>query len=53
MNFMLGRIIKKKDGKLYFDEGKIIVRIAEEMYKKLNPYTGKEIMGLRSERYIR
>lgn len=49
MNFMLGRIIKK-DGKLYFDEGKIIVRIAEEMYKKLNPYTGKEIiMGLRSE----
>ena len=49
MNFMLGRIIKK-DGKLYFDEGKIIVRIAEEMYKKLNPYAGKEIiMGLRSE----
>ncbi len=49
MNFMLGRIIKK-DGKLYFDEGKVIVRIAEEMYKKLNPYTGKEIiMGLRSE----
>ena len=33
MNFMLGRIIKK-DGKLYFDEGKVIVRIAEEMYKK-------------------
>ena len=49
MNFMLGKIIKK-DGKLYFDEGKVIVRIAEEMYKKLNPYTGKEItMGLRSE----
>lgn len=49
MNFMLGRIIKK-DGRLYFDEGKVIVKIVEEMYKKLNPYAGKEIiMGLRSE----
>ena len=49
MNFMFGRIIKK-DGRYYFDEGKIRVKIVEDMYKILSPYAGKEIiMGLRAE----
>lgn len=49
MNFMNGRIIKK-EGKIYFDEGKILVKVVEEMYKKIEPYLGKEIIfGVRSE----
>ena len=49
MNFMSGRIIKK-EGKLFFYEEKIMVKLVEEMHKKLEPYLGKEIiMGLRSE----
>ena len=49
MNFMNGRIIKK-DGRLYFDEGKIVVKIIEEMHGKLTHYVGKElILGIRSE----
>jgi multiple sugar transport system ATP-binding protein len=49
MNFMNGRIIKK-EGKFYFDEGKILVKAVEDMYKPLNPYLGKDIiMGIRSE----
>lgn len=49
MNFMNGRIIKK-DGKLYFEEGKIIVKLVEEMHKKMEPCVGKEIIfGIRSE----
>ena len=49
MNFMQGRLIKK-EGRLYFDEGKILVKLVEEMHKKLSPYIGKPIiMGLRSE----
>jgi len=49
MNFMLGRIIKK-DGKIYFDEGKIQVKLVEDMYKKISNYVGKEIFfGIRSE----
>jgi multiple sugar transport system ATP-binding protein len=49
MNFMNGRIIKK-EGKLYFDEGKIEVKIVEEMYKILNSYLNKEVtFGIRSE----
>lgn len=49
MNFMNGRIIKK-EGRLYFDEGKITVKIVEDMYKKLMPYEGKDIIfGIRSE----
>lgn len=49
MNFMLGKIIRK-DGRLYFDEGKITVKLVEEMYNKISPYLGKEIfMGIRSE----
>src|SRR3989339_663694 len=49
MNFMQGRLIKK-EGRLYFDEGKILVKLVEEKHKKLYPYIGKPIiMGLRSE----
>ncbi len=49
MNFMLGRIIKK-EGRFYFDEGKIMVKLVEEMYKKMTNYLGKEVyFGIRSE----
>jgi multiple sugar transport system ATP-binding protein len=49
MNFMNGRIIRK-EGKLYFDEGKIIVKLVEDMYKAMMPYVGKDIIfGIRSE----
>ena len=49
MNFMKGKIIKK-DGRIYFDEGKILVKLVEEMHKKITPYIGKEvILGIRSE----
>src|SRR3989338_6746442 len=49
MNFMLGRLIKK-DGRFYFDEGRIIVKLVEEMYKNISPYSGKEVyLGIRPE----
>lgn len=49
MNFMQGRIIKK-EGKLYFDEGKIRVKLVEGMYKKMANYAGLEVIfGIRSE----
>ncbi len=49
MNFMNGKIIKK-EGKLYFNEGRINVRVVEEMYPKMMPYVGKDIIfGIRSE----
>jgi len=49
MNFMRGEIIKK-NGRIYFDEGKFTVRIVEGMYEKINPYLGKEIIfGIRCE----
>jgi len=49
MNFMQGRIIKK-NGRFYFDEGKIKVKIVEEMNDRIAPYTGKEVIfGIRSE----
>lgn len=49
MNFMHGRIIKK-DGRIYFDEGKIRVKIVEDMYNKISPYIGREvILGIRCE----
>lgn len=49
MNFMRGRIIKK-DGRYYFEEGKITIKLVEEMYNKMSAYAGKEIiMGIRSE----
>lgn len=49
MNFMVGRIIKK-DGRMYFDEGKIKVKLVEEMHDKMTPYAGKDVVfGIRSE----
>lgn len=49
MNFMRGKIVKK-NGKLYFDEGKIYVKLVDEMYQKMVSYNGKEVwFGIRSE----
>jgi multiple sugar transport system ATP-binding protein len=49
MNFMQGRIIKK-DGRMYFDEGKFLVKVVDEMYPRLMPYVGYEIIfGIRCE----
>ena len=49
MNFMTGRLIKK-EGRIYFDEGKIAVKLVEDAYPKMTPYLGKEIIfGIRSE----
>ena len=49
MNFINGRIIKK-DGKFFFTEDGFIVKLVEEMYDKLAPYEGKEVIfGIRPE----
>ncbi|MFA5311523.1 MAG: sn-glycerol-3-phosphate ABC transporter ATP-binding protein UgpC [Candidatus Omnitrophota bacterium] len=49
MNFMNGKIIKK-DNRLYFYEGKVNVKLVEDMRQKLAPYVDKEIIfGIRSE----
>ena len=49
MNFMEGRLIKK-DGGLYFDEGKFQVKVTEDMVSKLSSYIGQEItFGIRPE----
>ncbi len=49
MNFMMGRIIKK-EGRIYFDEGKLQVKLVEDMHKGITPYIGRDIiMGIRSE----
>jgi len=49
MNFICGKIIKK-DGRLYFDEGKFKVKIVEQMYKALEKYIDKEVIfGIRPE----
>jgi len=49
MNFMRGKIIKK-DTRLYFYEGKINVKLVEDMRQKLSAYIDKEIiLGIRSE----
>ena len=49
MNFMKGKIIKK-DNRLYFDEGRLHVRIVEDMYNKLKSYIDRDIIfGIRSE----
>jgi len=49
MNFMAGRIIKK-EGRIYFTEGTLTVKLVEEMHKMIAPYIGKEItLGIRSE----
>ena len=43
ISFLEGRIIKKGQ-KYYFDEGKISVKLVEEMYKAIKPYEGKEVI---------
>jgi len=49
MNFMQGRIFKK-DSRIYFDEGKIQVKLIEDVYDKITPYVGEEVVfGIRSE----
>jgi multiple sugar transport system ATP-binding protein len=49
MNFVKGTMIKK-DGKIYFNEGKFQVKVIDAMTKMLTPYIGKEIIfGIRSE----
>lgn len=49
MNFLNGSIVKN-DGRIYFDEGRIRIKIVEEMNDKLLPYVDKEIIfGIRSE----
>ena len=49
MNFMRGSIIKI-EGRIYFSEGKIMVKVVDEMRLKLEPYLGKEVIfGIRSE----
>ncbi|MDD5595262.1 MAG: TOBE domain-containing protein, partial [Candidatus Omnitrophica bacterium] len=49
MNFMQGKFFKK-EGRIFFDEGKIIVKTVEDMNKQLTPYIGREvILGVRSE----
>jgi multiple sugar transport system ATP-binding protein len=49
MNFMRG-MITKKDSRFYFDEGRVRVKIVDDMRQKLTPYLGQEIiLGIRSE----
>jgi multiple sugar transport system ATP-binding protein len=49
MNFMQGRLLKK-DSRIYFDEGRIQVKLVEDMHAKINSYIGREIIfGIRSE----
>jgi len=49
MNFMTGRIIKK-DSRFYFDEGKFMVKLVEEMNSSIAASLNKEVVfGIRSE----
>lgn len=49
MSFMHGRFVKKDD-RIYFDEGKVVVKLIEDMYENVKPYIGKEvILGIRCE----
>ena len=49
INLMKGNIVRK-DRKFYFDEGKFRVKLVDEMYDRLAPYAGKEVvLGIRSE----
>lgn len=49
MNFMHGRLVKK-NGRFYFDEGKVSPAVVLDMYEKLKSYLGKEvILGIRCE----
>ncbi len=49
MNFMSGKIVRK-NGKLYFQEGSVQVKLVDEMAAKMDGFIGKEIVfGIRSE----
>ena len=49
MNFMIGKIIKK-DSRFYFNEGKFIVKLVEEMNSSIEKYLNREVVfGIRSE----
>ncbi len=49
MNFIEG-VIKRIDGKFFFDEGSFQVKVAQEKTAKICPYENKEItMGIRPE----
>jgi multiple sugar transport system ATP-binding protein len=49
MNFMSGSLVKKEN-RIYFDEGRIRVKVVEDMYPRILSYVGKEIIfGIRSE----
>jgi multiple sugar transport system ATP-binding protein len=49
MNFMTGNVIRKND-KLYFNEGKFLVKIVDEMCAKMDAYAGATVVfGIRSE----
>jgi multiple sugar transport system ATP-binding protein len=49
MNFMNGKILQK-NGKFYFTEGKVTVKLVDEMSLKIAPYAGKDVvLGIRSE----
>ncbi|MGE5308855.1 MAG: ABC transporter ATP-binding protein [Deltaproteobacteria bacterium] len=49
MNFMTGTVMRK-NGKLYFLEGRIQVKIVEDMYDRMEAYAGREVIfGIRSE----
>ena len=49
MNFVKGTIIMK-EGRLYFNEGKFVVRVVDAMFKSLEGYVGKELtFGIRPE----
>ena len=49
MNFIDG-VIKRIDGKFYFDEGSFRVRLVNEMAAKIGPYENKEVsFGIRPE----
>jgi multiple sugar transport system ATP-binding protein len=49
MNFLGGKIIKK-DGKFYFDEGRMRLKLVDSMVPKVISYLDKEIIfGARSE----
>jgi multiple sugar transport system ATP-binding protein len=49
MNFMEGKIIRR-NGKVYFEEGKIFLKLAEGISSKMLAFNGQEvILGIRSE----
>lgn len=49
MDFLIGKIVKNASG-FYFDEGRLRVKVAEEMHEKIYSYLDKEIIfGIRAE----